>query len=76
MDVTKFEEKGAAREKRKMKNGNKTEELEIKLPIGQGFKLSFLSIFHFTVARACSPHPVPRFSNIRFIANAFFCQKF
>ena len=55
-----------------MKNGNKTEELEMKLPIGLGFKLSFLSIFHFTVARACSSHPVPRtppvprFSNICF----------
>ena len=69
-------ERGAAREKEKMKNGNKNKELEIKLLIRLGFKLSFPSICHFTVARACSPHPVFRFSNIRFTANAFFCQKF
>ena len=45
----------------KLKNGNKSGELEIKLLIGLGFKLGFVPLFIF-------PFPVfiPHFSSIRF----------
>ena len=47
--VTKMEnrEQGMSLGSGKMKNGNKTE-LEMKLPIGLGFKLGFFPIFHFS----------------------------
>ena len=38
---------------REMKNGNKTEKWKMKLLIGLGFKLGFVSfVFHFPVPRA------------------------
>ena len=37
----------------------------MKLLIGLGFELGFVSIFHFPVPRIGSPLPVPRSSNIR-----------
>ena len=48
-----------------MKNGNK-QRIGMKLLIGLGFKLGFISIFHFTRAGPKSTLPVPRstFSNI------------
>lgn len=50
-----------------MKNGNK-QRIRMKLLIGLGFKLGFISIFHFRFTRAGpkSTLPVPRstFSNI------------
>ena len=45
----------------KLKNGNKSRELEIKLLIGLGFKLGFVPFFIFPV-----PVLIPRFTSIHF----------
>ena len=46
---------------RKLKNGNKSRELEIKLLIGLGFKLGFVPFFIFPV-----PVLIPHFSSTHF----------
>ena len=46
-------------------NENKNEKkMVMNLPIGLGFKLRFVPIFHFPVLFGCSPFPVPRLINL------------
>ena len=54
-------EQGMSTKNRKLKNGNKSRELEIKLLIGLGFKLGFVPFFIFPV-----PVLIPHFSSTHF----------
>ena len=54
-------EQGMSTKNRKLKNGNKSRELEIKLLIGLGFKLGFVPFFIFLV-----PVLIRHFTSIHF----------
>ena len=59
-------ERGAGNEHSEQENEKWEQSRELKRQslIGLGFKLGFVSIFHFPVPRARSPLPGPRVSNI------------
>ena len=58
---------GSGNEHREQENveWEQNRDLEMKLLIGLGFELGFVSIFHFPVSPIGSLLPVPRSSNIR-----------
>ena len=55
---------GTEHGERKNEKWEQNKDLEMKWMIGLGFKLGFVPIFHFPVARARSSLPVPSSSNI------------